>query len=186
MASAEPLRDARHPVAALYVRCRSQPRPCPHRCSRGFAVANPPAVSAARLSWAFEATPSPGTCHGCAVALDGCSLHRLAPPPGRVALGPARKSGQDDRPCPDRPLNPLTGQSSGYGLPSWCWRCFPQPGVGGSSPLRRRTCPPCRQAPSSRGIWTNVLRALSSVTAALVLGNYSSKHAATLAGSDAV
>ena len=45
-------------------------------------------------------------------------------------------------PCPDRPLNPLTGQSSGYGLPSWCWRCFPQPGAGGSSPLRRRTCPP--------------------------------------------
>ena len=69
-------------------------------------------------------------------------------------------------PCPDLPLNLLTGQSSGYGLPSWCWRCFPQPGAGGSSPLRRRTCPPCRQAPSSRGIWTNVLRALSSVTAA--------------------
>ena len=68
-------------------------------------------------------------------------------------------------PCPDLPLNPLTGQSSGYGLPSWSWRCFPQPGAGGSSPLRRRTCPPCRQAPSSRGIWTNVLRALSSVTA---------------------
>ena len=45
-------------------------------------------------------------------------------------------------PCPDLPLNPLTGQSSGYGLPSWCWRCFPQPGAGGSSPLRRRTCPP--------------------------------------------
>ena len=45
-------------------------------------------------------------------------------------------------PCPDLPLNPLTGQSSGYGLPSWCWRCLPQPGAGGSSPLRRRTCPP--------------------------------------------
>ena len=68
-------------------------------------------------------------------------------------------------PCPDLPLNPLTGQSSGYGLPIWCQRCFPQPGAGGSSSLRRRTCPPCRQAPSSRGISTFVLGALSSVTA---------------------
>jgi len=110
------------------------------------------------------------------------SLRHPAARPLALRANQAKTTG----PCPDLPLNLLTGQSSGYGLPSWCWRCFPQPGAGGSSPLRRRTCPPCRQAPSSRGIWTNVLRALSSVTAALVLGNYSSKHAATLAGSDAV
>ena len=69
----------------------SQPRPCPHRCSRGFAVTNPPAVSAARWSWKFGETPSPGTSRGCAVASDGCSLHRLALPTGRAALAPARK-----------------------------------------------------------------------------------------------
>ena len=69
----------------------SQPRPCPHRCSRGFAVANPPAVSAARWSWKFGETPFAGTSRGCAVASDGCSLPRLAPPTDRAALAPARK-----------------------------------------------------------------------------------------------
>ena len=110
------------------------------------------------------------------------SLRHPAARPLALRANQAKTTG----PCPDLPLNLLTGQSSGYGLPSWCWRCFLQPGAGGSSPLRRRTCPPCRQAPSSRGIWTNVLRALSSATAVLVLGNYSPKHAAGPAGSNAV
>ena len=52
----------------------SQPRPCPHRCSRGFAVANPPAVSAARWSWKYGETR---TSRGCAVASDGCHAHCL-------------------------------------------------------------------------------------------------------------
>ena len=68
------------------------------------------------------------------------SLRRPAAWPLALRANEAKTTG----PCPDRPLNPLTGQSSGYGLPSWCWRCFPQPGAGGSSPLRRRTCPPGR------------------------------------------
>ena len=75
-------------------------------------------------------------------------LNTIRPPPARPLAQRANEA-KTTGPCPDRPLNPLTGQSRCYCLPSWYRWCFPQPGAGGSRPLRCRTRPPSRQAPSS-------------------------------------
>ena len=113
----EPLDGARHEVSAVRVR-PSPPNPAltqPLQC--GFALANPPLVSAARSSYKIEATRSLYTFPRCAAVGDGSALPQHDPHPAAGPLAQRASVAEDDWSVSGPTLDPLTGRSSCCRLP---------------------------------------------------------------------
>ena len=87
------------------------------RCSCGFALANPPLVSAARSSYKIEATRSSYTFPRCAVVGDGSALPQHDPHPAAEPLALRASVAEDDWSVSGPTLDPLTGRSSCCRLP---------------------------------------------------------------------
>ena len=118
----EPLDGARHEVSAVRVR-PSPPNPAltqPLQC--GFALANPPLVSAARSSYKIEATRSLYTFPRCAAVGDGSALPQHDPHPAAGPLAQRASVAEDDWSVSGPTLDPLTGRSSCCRLPVQCQR----------------------------------------------------------------
>ena len=97
------------------------------RCSRGFALANPPLVAAARASYKIEATPSLYTSPRCAVVGDGSALPQHDPHPAAGPLAQRASVAEDDWSMSGPTLDPLTGRSSCCRLPGRYRRRVPPP-----------------------------------------------------------
>ena len=87
------------------------------RCSCGFALANPPLVSAARSSYKIEATRSSYIFPRCAVVADGSALPQHDPHPAAEPLPLRASKAEDDWSVSGPTLDPLTGRSSCCRLP---------------------------------------------------------------------
>jgi len=91
-------------------------------CSCGFALANPPLVSAARSSYKIEATRSLYTFPRCAAVGDGSALPQHDPHPAAGPLAQRASVAEDDWSVSGPTLDPLTGRSSCCRLPVQCQR----------------------------------------------------------------
>ena len=118
----EPLDGARHEVSAVRVRPRPPTPPLLSRCSCGFALANPPLVSAARSSYKIEARRSLYTFPRCAAVGDGFALPQHDPHPAAGHLARRASVAEDDWSVSGPTLDPLTGRSSCCRLPVRCRR----------------------------------------------------------------
>ena len=86
-------------------------------CSCGFALANPPLVSAARSSYKIETTRSLYTFPRCAAVGDGSALPQHDPHPAAGPLAQRASVAEDDWSVSGPTLDPLTGRSSCCRLP---------------------------------------------------------------------